>query len=152
MTNENTTDTNITLTHREVKRNELAEDRAKALEKVAKIDQKIADLDRESANEEAIEALAPGTNVAYVYGRALNKRVLNGLVRAVAKNDKGLVQLKVETGEGLDIELHIIDSTALLFDAAAVDAAAQEIADAKAEAARLAEEASAKKASEGGAA
>lgn len=101
--------------HAEVKLKELRENRAKAQEKVDRLDERISVLEASIANEAAIEALKAGDNVAYVYGRALNKRVLSGTVAATKKNDKGIVQLKVEHGEGFDAEFHLIDSSALLF-------------------------------------
>ncbi len=123
-----------TISHTEAKINELREDRAKAQAKVDAIDAKIEALLRTAANDAAIEALAPGSSVAYVYGRALNKRVLSGVVRATNKTDKGVVQLKVETGEGFDAEFNLIDATALLFSADEIEAAQAEIDEAKAEA------------------
>lgn len=137
-----------TVTHTEAKLAELREDRVKAQAKVDAIDSKIEALLRTSANEAAIDALKSGDSVAYVYGRALNKRVLQGTVRATGKNDKNILQLKVESGEGLDAEFHLIDSSALLFTAEEVEAANAEISAAKAEA----EAAAAAKAAEGGAA
>ncbi|AMW36078.1 hypothetical protein HOR13_gp42 [Xanthomonas phage XAJ24] len=128
-----------TVSHAEAKINELREDRAKAQAKVDAIDAKIEALLRTAANDAAIEALAPGSSVAYVYGRALNKRVLSGVVRATNKTDKGVVQLKVETGEGFDAEFNLIDATALLFSADEIEAAQAEIDKAKADAEAAAE-------------
>lgn len=146
---ENNTAEKTNFTHTEVKLAELREDRATAMLKVTKIDEKIAALEALEANTAAIEALAAGDNVAYVYGRALNKRVLSGTVAAAKKNDKGVTQLKVSHGEGFDAEFHLIDSSALLFTAAAIEAAqfdielAKEEAEKAAEAARIAAEAAA---------
>lgn len=131
MSNENTT-----ITHTEAKINDLREDYAKALEKAEKIAEKIAALEATVANEAAIEALSAGDEVVYVYGRALNKRVLSGTVSATKKNDKGVVQLKVEHGEGFDAEFHLIDATALLFGSEEIEKAQAEIEKAKAEAAK----------------
>jgi len=142
MSNETTVE-QAQFSHTEVKLNELREDRAKAQEKVAKIDEKIAALEASIANEAAIEALKAGDAVAYVYGRALNKRVLSGTVAATKKNDKGIVQLKVEHGEGFDAEFHLIDSSALLFSSEEIEKAQAEIDAAK-------EAAAAEKGSEGG--
>lgn len=126
------------ITHTEAKLAELREDLAKAQERVNKINEKIAALEAGAANVAAIEALTAGDAVAYVYGRALNKRVLNGTVAATKKNEKGLVQLKVSHGEGFDAEFHLIDSSALLFSAAEVAAAQASIDAAIAEAAKAA--------------
>ncbi|UVB02992.1 hypothetical protein IVIADoCa2_15 [Xanthomonas phage vB_Xar_IVIA-DoCa2] len=139
MSNETTTQS---VSHTEVKLAELREDRLKAMEKVNKIDEKIAALENAAANEAAIEALKAGDAVAYVYGRALNKRVLSGTVSATKKNDKGIVQLKVEHGEGFDAEFHLIDATALLFSSEEIEKAQADIDAAKA---------AAEKGSEGGA-
>lgn len=138
MSNETTTQS---VSHTEVKLAELREDRLKAMEKVNKIDEKIAALENAAANEAAIEALKAGDAVAYVYGRALNKRVLSGTVSATKKNDKGIVQLKVEHGEGFDAEFHLIDATALLFNSEEIEKAQADIDAAKA---------AAEKGSEGG--
>lgn len=100
--------------YREAKTAELQEKLKEAQAKVAKIEAQIAAFEADAANEEAINNLSSGDTVAYVYGRAANKRVLSGVVRYVGKTDKGAVQLKVETGEGLDAEFNLIDSTALL--------------------------------------
>jgi len=123
------TDTNdqSQFTHYEVKRAELVEDRAAAQAKVEKIDAAIAKLDAQQANVDAIEALKSGDNVAYVYGRAANKRILSGTVAATKKNEKGAVQLKVEHGTGFDAEFHLIDSSALLFTAEEIEAAQTDI-------------------------
>lgn len=139
MSNETTTQS---VSHTEVKLAELREDRLKAMEKVNKIDEKIAALENAAANEAAIEALKAGDAVAYVYGRALNKRVLSGTVSATKKNEKGIVQLKVEHGEGFDAEFHLIDATALLFNSEEIEKAQADIDAAKA---------AAEKGSEGGA-
>ncbi|UYA98636.1 hypothetical protein IVIADoCa4_16 [Xanthomonas phage vB_Xar_IVIA-DoCa4] len=132
MSNDTNTAEQTQFSHAEVKLNELREDRAKALEKVAKIDEKIAAIEASIANEAAIEALKAGDAVAYVYGRALNKRVLSGTVSATKKNDKGIVQLKVEHGEGFDAEFHLIDATALLFTSEDIEKAQADIDAAKA--------------------
>jgi len=129
MSNETTTQT---FSHTEVKLAELREDRLKAMEKVNKIDEKIAALENAAANAAAIEALKAGDAVAYVYGRALNKRVLSGTVAATKKNEKGIVQLKVEHGEGFDAEFHLIDATALLFSSEEIEKAQADIDAAKA--------------------
>ena len=130
-----------TVSHYEVKRAELLEDIAAAEAKVAKLKAQLDKLDAAQNNAAAIEALAPGDEVAYVYGRALNKRVLNGRVVAAKKSDKGVVQLKIEHGEGFDAEFHLIDATALLFTSAEVEAALFDIELAKEEAARTADDA-----------
>lgn len=141
-------DTTTTVSHYEVKRAELLEDIATAEAKVSKLQAQLAKLDAAQTNAAAIEALAAGDEVAYVYGRALNKRVLNGRIAATKKNDKGVVQLKVEHGEGFDAEFHLIDATALLFTSEEVEAAQFEIELAKEEAAKAAAEAAANAATE----
>lgn len=129
-----------TVSHTEVKLAELREDRAKAMDKVNKIDQKIEALEKAEQNAAAIATLSEGDNIAYVYGRAANKRVLGGVIRATNTNDKGVRQFKVEFGHGFDAEFHLIDQNALLMSQEEVDAAQSEI-DAAAEAAANAPEA-----------
>lgn len=142
MTNENT---NVSFT--EVRTAELNEQIEKAEAKVAKLKQQLSDLLAGAENESRIEALAEGDTVSYGYGRAATRKLRNGIIRAIAKNEKGLVQLKVETGEGFESEFNIIDATSLLFtpdqvaaeqariDAAVAEAAAAAEAKAAAEAA-----------------
>ena len=132
MTNE--TNTTEVVNHRDAKLADLREDLIKAYEKVAKIEEKIESIEREIANADAIKAIAPGTSVTYVFGRAANKRVLSGTVRVLGENDKNVVQLKVESGEGFDAEFHLIDASALLLDQSQIDAAYADIEAAKAEA------------------
>lgn len=132
---ENTTATE-TLSLRQLKLNDLREDLVAAQAKVNTIQSKITSLENEEANEDAIAALSAGSPVAYVYGRALNKRILSGTVVATAKNDKGVLQLKVSYGEGFDAEFHVIDAAALLMTTAQVEAAQAAIDEAKAEAAK----------------
>ena len=134
MSNDTNTAEQTQFSHTEVKLLELRVDRLKAMEKVNKIDAKIAALENAAANEAAIEALKAGDAVAYVYGRAANKRVLSGIIRATNTNDKGVRQFKVEYGIGFDAEFHLIDQNALLMSQEEVDAAQSEI-DAAAEAA-----------------
>ena len=117
-----------TVSHTEVKLAELREDRAKAMEKVEKIDAKIEALLKSEQNAAAIAALDAGSNVTYVYGRAANKRVLEGVIRATNTNDKGVRQFKVEYGTGFDAEFHLIDQNALLMSDEDVQAAQTEIA------------------------
>ncbi|UGL62991.1 hypothetical protein [Xanthomonas phage R3-22-T1] len=135
MSNENNAAAEATtVSHYEAKRVELLEDIAKAQAKVDGLTEKLAKLDAVEANSAAIEALSAGDAVSYVFGRALNKRVLSGVVVATGKNDKGVLQLKVQTGEGLDAELNLIDSSALLMSAEEVLKAQEEIDKAIAEA------------------
>lgn len=145
---ENTTTENVNF--RDVMAAQLAEDIAKAEAKLQKLRDKLANFENEAANEERIAALAEGDAISYGYGRAATRKIRSGIIRAVAKNDKGLVQLKVETGEGFESEFNIIDSGAVLFtteqleaEQARIDAAVKEAAEAAA--------AAAKKAAEGGA-
>ena len=125
---QNTAAENIAVTHTEVKLAELREDRAKAMEKVEKIDAKIEALLKSEQNAAEIAALTAGDNVAYVYGRAANKRILSGVIRATNTNDKGVRQFKVEFGTGFDAEFHLIDQNALLMSVEEVQAAEAEIA------------------------
>lgn len=145
MTNENTTpstDDTVTISHRDAKLNDLREDLATAQAKVAKIAERIAALELEAENEQAIADLKPGAEVSYTYGRAANRRILSGVVRFVGTNDKGVVQLKVETGTGFDSEFNLIDASALLITAEQIIAAQEAIdlvvAEARAAAAALA--------------
>jgi hypothetical protein len=128
MSNDNTSTAEKTqFTFAEVQLAELREDRAKAQAKVDAIDAKIAKLEATEANAATIKALKPGDEVAYVYGRALNKRVLNGTVLATKENEKAATQLKVEYGSGFDAEYHLIDATALLFTTADIEKAQADI-------------------------
>ena len=104
------------------------------LAKVHKIDQKLDALEKAEQNAAAIAALSGGDSIAYVYGRAANKRVLSGIIRATNTNDKGVRQFKVEYGTGFDAEFHLIDQNSLLMSDEEVEAAQAEI-DAAAEAA-----------------
>lgn len=147
MSNDNTSTAEKTqFTFAEVQLAELREDRAKAQAKVDALDAKIAKLEATEANAAAIKALKAGDNVAYVYGRALNKRVLSGTVLATKENEKGATQLKVEYGSGFDAEYHLIDATALLFTTDDIEKAQSDIDEAK----RVAAEEAAKKAAEAG--
>lgn len=145
MTNENTTPSTeevVTISHRDAKLNDLREDLVAAQAKVTKIEERIAALSLEAENEQAIAELAPGSEVSYTYGRAANRRILSGVVRFVGTNDKGVVQLKVETGTGFDSEFNLIDASALLLTAEQI-IAAQEAIDIVVAEARAAAEAAA---------
>lgn len=136
MTEQTNTTPVVELSLRELKLADLREDLGKAQEKVNTIQSKITALENEAANEDAIAALTQGSPVAYVYGRAANKRILSGTVVATNKNDKGVLQIKVSYGEGFDAEFHVIDSSALLMTTAQVEEAQASIDEAKAEAAK----------------
>lgn len=116
-----------TVSHTEVKLAELREDRAKAMEKVEKIDAKIEALLKSEQNAAEIAALTAGDGIAYVYGRAANKRILSGVIRATNTNDKGVRQFKVEFGTGFDAEFHLIDQNSLLMSDEEIDEAQAEI-------------------------
>lgn len=139
------TDGTITISHRDAKLNDLREDRVAVLAKLTKVDERIAALELEAVNEQAIAELAPGSEVSYTYGRAANRRIMSGIVRFVGTNDKGVVQLKVETGSGFDSEFNLIDASALLLTAEQI-IAAQEAIDIVVAEARAAAEVAAKEA------
>lgn len=149
MSNENNAAGTTTVSHYEAKRAELLEDIAKAQAKVDSLNEKLVKLDSIEANAAQLEALKAGDAVSYVFGRAANRRVLSGIVRATNKNDKGVLQLKVETGEGFDAEFNLIDSSALLMTADEVLAAQEAIDKAAQEAADSASKAAAEKAAGG---
>lgn len=138
MTNVNMADTTTTapapIKHRDAKIADLNADIADLRKKIERKEEQRTLLEQEAANEQAISELAEGSKVAYLYGRALNKRVLQGTVRYVGTNDKNVTQLKVETGEGLDAEFNLIDASALLLTVEQVEAAQAEIDKAKADA------------------
>lgn len=93
MTNETQT---ISIT--DVKIAELRED-------IAAIEAKIAKLEASKQNEAAIEALAVGQTVSAEYGRAEKRRIITGLVVAVASDDKQGKMLALQVGEGLDVQI-----------------------------------------------
>lgn len=121
--------------HRDERIKDLRED-------IAALEAKLNALLQDAANEEAIANIEAGSEVAYVYGRAPQRRVLSGVVRAAGKNAAGLLQLKVEFGSGLDAEFHLIDAGSLLLNADQIDAAkvASEQANAEALAAKAEKE------------
>lgn len=108
-----TEETNVSF--REAKAADIREDIAALEAKLAKKREQLVALESEGENEKAVADLKTGDNVAYVYGRGEKRRVLSGEVRAKATNEKGVTQLKVEYGTGLDAEFHLIDAAALLF-------------------------------------
>lgn len=124
--------------HRDAKIEDLREDIAKLQERIEKRQLQLSTLEQEAENEEAIANLAEGDSVSYVFGRAATRRIRSGVVRAVNTNDKGVVMLKVETGEGFDSEFNIIDASGVLLTPEQVEAeqaridAAIEKAEAKA--------------------
>lgn len=126
--------TEQTISFRDAKRADLLEDIADLEAKLEKKRAALTSLDQEAENSKAIADLKAGDNVAYAYGRAASRRILNGVVRATATNEKGVTQVKVEYGTGLDAEFHLIDASALLFSPEQVDAAQKQIDEAVAEA------------------
>ena len=136
-----------TVNFRDVKKAQLAEDIAKLEAKLNAAREKLANIDTEVENEERLAALAEGDAISYAYGRAATRKVRSGVVRAIAKNDKGLVQLKVETGEGFESEFNIIDASSVLFTPEQVEAENAKIAAALVE---LAEKEAAKAAEAAG--
>lgn len=117
--------------HRDEKIKDIREDIEKLMEKVQKKEDQLAVLVQEAENEEAINNLTDGDAISYVFGRAATRRIRNGVVRAVAENDKGLVQIKVETGEGFESEFNIIDASAVLLTPEQVQAEQDRIDEAQ---------------------
>ena len=139
MTEQTNEQTTRTVKHRDEKMADLLIDIAALQEKINKKQAQYDALKMEADNEEAIAALQPGDNVSYAFGRAATRRIRSGVVRAVNTNDKGVTQLKVETGEGFDSEFNIIDASAVLLTAEQVEAEQARIDAAAAEAAVKAE-------------
>lgn len=96
--------------HRDVRIEELRED-IKALE--AKLAQLLAD----KAAEEQVESLGEGDLVSFTYGRKTDTtepQTLSGRIIAKAKNERGLVQFNVLTGEGINTRTLLIAASAIL--------------------------------------
>jgi len=150
MSNENTGDNTEkkprVVKHRDEKIKDLQVDIEELQAKIAKKNELLAALQNEAENESAIAKLQDGDAISYEFGRAATRRIRSGVVRAVAENDKGIVQIKVETGEGFESEFNIIDASNVLLTAEQVEAAQARIDTANAEAAaKAAAEANAKK-------
>lgn len=108
--------------HRDEKIKDLREDIAKLEGQMGRKYEQLDALLLEAENEQAIARLADGDAISYAFGRAATRRIRSGVVRAVAENDKGLVQIKVETGEGFESEFNIIDASAVLLTPEQVEA------------------------------
>lgn len=122
MTDTNTTKKPRVVKHRDEKIKDLREDIAKLEGQMGRKLEQLDALLLEAENEQAIARLSDGDAISYVFGRAATRRIRNGVVRAVATNDKGIVQIKVETGEGFESEFNIIDASAVLLTPEQVEA------------------------------
>lgn len=83
-------------------------------EDIVALQAKLAKLEADKAAEEQLEALAVGDAVSFVYGRADNRRIESGSVIAAGRNDKGVFQFNVLTGEGLTSETKLIGAAAIV--------------------------------------
>ncbi len=120
--------------HRDEKIKDLREDLVALQEKMDKKAAQLQALVTEAENEEAIANLSEGDTVSYAFGRAATRRIRSGVIRATTTNEKGVVQLKVETGEGFDSEFNIIDSSAVLLTPEQIEAEQARIDEARAKA------------------
>lgn len=138
MTDTNTPKKPRVIKHRDAKIEDLREDIVKLQAQQQRKQDQLDALLMEAENEQAIANLSDGDAISYAFGRAATRRIRSGVVRAVAENDKGLVQIKVETGEGFESEFNIIDASAVLLTPEQVETeqaridAAQAAAEAKA--------------------
>lgn len=119
--------------HRDEKIKDLREDIVELQARIAKKEELLSALTTEAENEESIANLAAGDAITFAFGRAATRRVQSGVVRAVQRTD-GNVLLKVETGEGFDAQLVLIDAGAVLLTGEQVEAEEARIAAAKAKA------------------
>ena len=83
-------------------------------EDIAALQAKLAKLEADKAAEEQLEALAVGDAVSFVYGRADSRRIESGHIIAAGRNDKGVFQFNVLTGEGLTSETKLIGAAAIV--------------------------------------
>lgn len=83
-------------------------------EDIAGLQAKLAKLEADKAAEEQLESLAVGDAVSFVYGRADNRRIESGSIIAAGRNDKGVFQFNVLTGEGLTSETKLIGAAAIV--------------------------------------
>lgn len=92
---------------------------------------------RESEAQERVRGISQGDAVTFVYGRAVNKRIVSGNVLAAAEGKTGL-QFNVLVGEGIESTTVLVGADALLLDADDIAAAetqvAADVAEAKAKA------------------
>lgn len=83
-------------------------------EDIAALQAKLAKLEADKAAEEQLESLKMGDNVSFVYGRAESRRIESGHIIAAGRNDKGVFQFNVLTGEGLTSETKLIGAAAIV--------------------------------------
>ncbi|BAP15819.1 hypothetical protein AVU67_gp13 [Ralstonia phage RSJ2] len=63
--------------------------------------------------EQALSNVAAGTTIVFNYGRAETRKELTGVVKGVADTDKGR-RIKVESGEGFDATIYVIEPAAVV--------------------------------------
>ncbi|MEJ1593506.1 hypothetical protein SMA75_20140 [Escherichia coli] len=90
------------------------------IEQLQAVEAKIVELQAEAQKlaeqietEKALANLAAGTTITFNYGRADTRKELQGVVKGVADTDKGR-RIKVESGEGFDAEIYIIEVAAIV--------------------------------------
>lgn len=83
--------------------------RAKAAEYTAKADT----LEAAEKSTNAMSTLASGDVIEFVFGRGENRKQRAGVVLGIAETDKGK-RIKIQTGEGFDSEILVIDPSAIV--------------------------------------
>lgn len=74
---------------------------------------KLAELESAERAASTLSNLAAGDVIDYMYGRGETRKQYAGVVNGVADTDKGK-RIKVTTGEGFDVEIHVIDPSAIV--------------------------------------
>lgn len=74
---------------------------------------KLAEMETAEKSASAMQTLSQGVTVKFMYGRGETRAERTGIVLAVAETDKGK-RIKVQYGEGFDVELAVIDPAAIL--------------------------------------
>jgi len=86
---------------------------AKIETQIAQLQDKLAKLKAAEQSAAAMANLAAGSEIRFVYGRGETRAARTGTVLAIAETDKG-TKIKVQYGEGFDVELAVIDAGAVL--------------------------------------
>lgn len=75
---------------------------------------KLRELETAEKSAEAMQKLAAGDVVGFMYGRGETRKQYIGEVRAVFDTDKGK-RVKVLAGEGVDEEIFVIEPSSIVF-------------------------------------
>lgn len=100
-------------------------------EKIAKLEAQRTQLQNQRDNAELVEAVAAGFTVSFKVGRAETRRELTGVVLGRGEI-KGVDCVRVQTGEGFELEVHTVKVAELLTIAApgTVDPAVEAVVNA----------------------